>query len=51
MTFIDLEYGIDQNWQNLSPKPSEHKNTNDSNEMIAIPISLLNTKIPMTAMK
>jgi len=30
MTFIDLEYSIDENWQNLS-KPSEHENTNDSN--------------------
>jgi len=31
MTFIDLEYGMDENWQNLSLKPSEHENTNDIN--------------------
>jgi len=31
IAFIDLEYGMDENWQNLSLKSSEHENTNDIN--------------------
>jgi len=31
MTFIDLEYGMDEIGQNLSLKPSKHENTNDIN--------------------